>query len=678
MKEFQVKLQNASVSHPQKSWISMGLPKSVVAELKDKIGHVYTEDNRAFPAAIRGEELFVNASLKANETVSGKCILDQEGTAAFAFSDWVIDQPEKLIPRFAIKDVNGNLLADDPMVFWDGNGQKPEAYFKFEQNYDVRTRVFFHTVIKAAKIVVEGWMDIYNNQDAIPMIVRATYSNVADPDKLLNKQFGSFSMFTGEKVTVDFRRAKGLHDPVFRSDLNMWETELASPRAWWRARVIECFGAMLCLPPYDKLATELQKPGNLERFISLKAREEAPNLGIALVWNGKFLATGSVPKKPINERNLVAQAYNSLLNRVNTYGDEYNARAYAQPPNSGQTGSQPDFGVSRGELVITSEQPWALLDYRFSVQAWMLRPYAHKEQDWTPIKAANHQGTKLYNLAVDTRFGNDLLGFPNPIPYNEFWTGSDNQHRSDNLLFAMYELTKDPSIKATIEDLLEVSKMELKTWLIWGQPNSIESPRGWGRPLLSMAHAYALGFEDVKSDMLEMLDVMYKGASMFKIPQQPDRTVRTLSNNGFKYGWTGPNGQMIRAWVCWEESIAAIGLWAVYKATGDERAKTLALEIGKTITKHGFFKATNNNWYSCYCVRWDVDNPGKPLPDSAYNLNPVNNDVVVYGMHQWMLPSIRIMLEIDPDCAEAARGKEIINFFGAIPMDYNDSCWWAV
>jgi hypothetical protein len=77
-------------------------------------------------------------------------------------------------------------------------------------------------------------------------------------------------------------------------------------------------------------------------------------------------------------------------------------------------------------------------------------------------------------------------------------------------------------------------------------------------------------------------------------------------------------------------------------------------------------------------VRWDEANPGKPLPDSAYNLDPNNQDVVVYGMHQWMLPAIRIMLEIEPTCVEAPRAKQILNHFGTIPYDYNDACWWAV
>jgi hypothetical protein len=192
-------------------------------------------------------------------------------------------------------------------------------------------------------------------------------------------------MYTGEKPVVDFRKQKGLRETIFRSDIGMWETEIASPRAWWRARVIEVFGAILCLPPYDKLAEVLKISDNAKRFASLQAREQAPMVGVAQLWDNEFLATKTVPQSPIGEANFIRTAYSQLLNRVNTFGDEYNARAYAQPPNSGQTGDQPDFGVSRGELVVTSDQPWALWDYRFSVQAWMLRPYAHKEADGSPV-----------------------------------------------------------------------------------------------------------------------------------------------------------------------------------------------------------------------------------------------------------------------------------------------------
>ena len=69
------------------------------------------------------------------------------------------------------------------------------------------------------------------------------------------------------------------------------------------------------------------------------------------------------------------------------------------------------------------------------------------------------------------------------------------------------------------------------------------------------------------------------------------------------------------------------------------------------------------------------------MPDSAYRLTATeaeNKDVVVYGMQQWMLPALRILLREDPSNPVAARAKEIVNFFGQRPYDFNDAAWWAV
>jgi hypothetical protein len=677
-----VSLQNISVSYRQKSWVSMGLPKTESAAIDGYNGYAKTADNRIFRTCVRGQELFIEADLLPNEKIDVLCIHEENGPALFQFSDWVIDQPERLLPTFILRAADGTTMAHSPMVFWTGIGAAPSSYFTLQEDLDVRKRFYFKTQITAAPLTIEGWIDVFSNQDIVPITIRATFGTVAS-ERLLNKAFGSFLMITGEKPVIDFKKAKGLHDTVFRSDINMWETELSIPRVWWKARVIECFGALLALPPYDQLGLAVSKPGGQERINTLKAREEAPNTGFAHVWEGNWLSFLKVPEVPINEATLVKNAYNALVRRYNNYGDEYNQRDYAQPPNSGQTGSQPDFGASRGELVVTSKQAWALWDYRFSVQAWMLRPYAHKEADGSPVQAKNHPGVKLWNMSIDTRFGTDLLGWPNPIPYNEFWTGSDGQHRTDNLLFAMWLLTRDPSIKATIDDLVQCSLMELKLWTHYDSTRwtSIETPRGWGRPLLSYAHLVSLGYTEILPLLNEMVSTMDRYASMRFIPQTPEHTVRTLSNSGFKYGWVDINGTMIRAWVCWEETIAAMGLYAAYRVTGNLKALELALTIAETTVRHAFFKAPDNRWYACYCVRWDTANPGKPLPDSAYRLTATeaeNKDLVVYGMQQWMLPALRILLKEKPASPVAARAKEIVTFFGSRPYDYNDSAWWAV
>jgi len=666
-----IKLQNISQMFDQDTWVSMGNSKNLGIN-SNWIS--WDGKGNCFDIKVRGDEIFVRGLIEKGGKVElnklERAGIETQNDAElpeFKFSDWVVDQPEKILPNFEL-DGERSL----PMGFFNGVGVAPLAYFKLDEQNDVRKRFKFRTRILKHEITIDGWIDIFDQQDITPIIVRCSYGTVAS-EKTLNKNFGSLRMFTGEKPVIDFYKAKGLTETFYRADTRLWVTEIVSPRLWWKGRTIEVFGALLCMPDYSKLPNYVNNPDFLKRYNNLKAREEGPCVGFYDSWNRNWLATKVTPKKIEIDDNALWLKY---VNRLRNYGDEYNPRDYAQPPNSAQTGSQPDFGVSRGELVVSNKLPFMLHDYRFSVQAWMLRPYSHKESNGDPVKKINHPDTLLYNLAIDTRFGKDFLGFPNPVPYNQFWTASDNQHRSDNLLFAMYALTRDPSIKATIEDLLECNLMELKTWKLYGMPTSIETPRAWGRVLLSMAHAVSLGFTNILPEMNEMVDVMFNCAAMNKLQKTPDRSVRTLSNNGAKYGWVDAQGRAIRAWVCWEESIAAIGLWAVYEATNNMKAKELALEISKTITKHAFFKV-GSNWHACYAVRWQTENPGVPLPSSSYNLNSVNFDVNVYGMQQWMAACLIIVSRYSANKDESSRADQILNYFN-FPKNYDDSCWTAI
>lgn len=672
-----IKLQNLSTLHTQDTWVSMGIPHMDGFDYKE----MTIKDGRTFKVIYSGEELFVRGKLAPNETLE----LDVDGSGQdfvpeFQFSEWVIDEIQKLIPQFVLDQENGSSFTSEPMQFWAG-GPKPDHFIELESDGHVRKRFHFRTQIKDAPMTIEGWIDLFDKQEVTPITIRCSFGTVAS-DKIVNRRFGSLRMLTGEKVVIDFRKPKGLREPIYVNGL--WDTEIASPRLWWKARTVEVFGALLCMPPYEKMGEYFGLPGFIEKVTTLMAREEAPVVGICTDWYGNWMACNTVPEAPENMAQAITSSKNAFYTRIQTFGDEYDQRAYAQPKNSAQTGNQPDFGVARGELVVTAHQPWALFDYRFSVQAWMLRPYSHKEANGDPVKAVNHPNTKLYNLSIDTRFGSDFLGFPNPIPYSEFWTGSDSQHRSDNLLYAMYALTRDPSIKATIDDLAQCSLMELKTYQHFGMPTSIEAPRGWGRPLLAMAQACSLGFNDLRPNMIEMANVMHDCAAMHKIVQDGKHTVRTLSNNGSKYGWVDASGRPIRAWVCWEEAIGAIGLWAAFMVTGDDKYRKIAFEIARTIVRHAFFKTSDGKWYTCYAVRWNTDDPGMPLPASSYRLTARpedNKDVFVYGMQQWMLPCVEMIIMYDDeaqfDMDLLTKAKDIRNYFGN-PKTFDDSAWLAI
>ena len=679
MSLFKVRLSNVSPSFRQKSWnYYTAVPPKF--SKSNSYGKLVLENGTSFPAAILDGEFFVQSELDPGEDVVGDYVEDTTGASNFPphqISDWVIDEPQKLLPRFVINTTDSKKYESLNPILWDGKGPEPLSYIKIESMNAARLRFFLKTIILEAPIHITGWFDIYANQDVLPFILNFQYGNITYGE--FQKNFGSMSMLTGEKPVIDWAKRKGLHAPIFRNDIASWETEVVSSRMWRKSRTIEVYGALLCMPDFKTLPKWTETPEFPERLNNLSARTEAPICAFVDAWDGQNLAFKVLPQKSANSAEEDATLLYQMYNGFNIASDEYAQRPLGQPSNSGQTGSQPDFGASKIESVMVNKNAWAIWEYRYNAQAWKLRPYAHREVNGNRVLAANHPKAKNYNMRPDDRFNEgDRLGWNPPIPYFEDWTGSDNQHRSDNLLLGLYQITKDPSLKDVILDIIENQKMELDVTQM--APNGpVGSPRGWGRPLISMAHLYSLGFTDVLPIINKHVDYLFRNASMRSIPIDSERTVRVLFDEGSKYGWVYPDGSPIRAWICWEESIAAMGLWAVWKTLGNQKAKILALDIARTITKHAFFQNEDGRWYSAYCVRWDPMSPGKPLPDSSYNLDPNNTDVVVYGMQDWLLPSLRILMsEIPSQDPDYIRAQEIVDYFGAQPTNVLQSGWWAV
>lgn len=677
---FTVHLSNVSQSYPQTAWnFPAAVPKKHLKLYDNTTGKVSLGDGRTFPANVFNGEIFVKATLKPGENAAGIYEgMPNTFPPNFQLSDWIGDNPLSVAPRFAIKSKDGTLNYESiPVVFWDGNGPEPVSYIRGEAGYP-RFRFRVKTFIPAKSIHISGWFDVFSGQDYIPFALNAQYGDVQNG--MWEDQFGSLSLITGEKPVIDFWKNKGLHMPMWRNDIQAWETELVSPRTWRKSRTIGIRGALLCMPEYANLPAESLKPGFQDRINTLKAREEA---GICVIVDGhqdENLFGVPVIKLPQAQHDAeMVRLKSQMFSRNNTAGDEYNDRPEAQPKNSGRTGGQKDFGVTNLYAAIAGNRPWAIWEYLFNADAWKLRPYGHREADGNPVKAANHPNFRNYDMRPDTRFCNgDTLGWPNPIPYFEDWGGSDNQHRSDNLLIDLYRITKDPSLKEVLDDLVEVQKMELDLTTFYPNgPNG--SSRGWGRPLISVCKLIHLGYDELIPTVNKWVDYLWRNAAFRRDGKSKLYSLDTVNvsfDGGSKYGWLYPNGNSVVAWICWEEAILVEGLWAAYKATNNWNAANMALVIARTIAKYGFFKAKEDGkWYSCYAVR---STGLTPLDPSLYTLNPASTDVYVYGMHDWMLPALRILFKnMESNDPDYARVSEILAFFGPAKTT-EQSNWWSI
>lgn len=647
-------LENVSTM-PQAGWTTIGLPEP----LPDSCRYLVASGTMALAD---GQDLIVYADEMdpgERRVVTLKAVPDP--MPPFQFHPHALDKPQDLNIAFEVED-DGVFLMSEHMPF--KTAPVGESFLCIDSQNEARLRLHFRTRVEGANLNIEGWVTFYSGQAWAEYEIRTSYGTTA-PGEPREVVLGSLRMLTGEPMHVDWGVRKGLRPCFWNKEANLYETEIATEGQWFRCRTVEVFGAML-----------LERDGaDWQDFFTMPphARTHGPIVGMVEQkhWHGHWSPTEAIPGTSLGYRYTDTEQrrrYSSMRARLRTPSNEYEQRPYAQPPNSGQTGEQPDFGCSRGEAVIAMEEPWAIYDLRYSVQAWLLRPYANREPNGAPVQAKDHPEAALYNLRPDERFGSDMLGWPKPVGWISGYTTSDSQHRSDNLLWAMWRLTRSPSLERTIRDIIELEKMALK------QPSpprgsGVGAPRGWGRPLLSWAHGLQCGFEEFEPLIVSMVSRMAWAADYTARPYPTAQQV--LSSREGKYGWNNADGTPIRGVTWWQEAIAVIGLYAAWRVTGMPSAREMALVVAKSICRHAFFEREPGTFDHCYVTRW-LD--GAALTREQY-LDPlfaVREGAASY----WTAAALRVLLALEPECADAPRARAILA--GYVPNNWDKACWAAI
>lgn len=669
---------------PQLGWTTVGLPDSLPAvplrisrpQAPGWFGEIVADpvDRRA---------MHLRAKCEAMERFWA--VVEQE-TAPVARGyqphPWVTDDLAQLIPYFLCVDENGIAQRSNGMTLVGPGEQLPDDFIVQDKNNAAMARFHMRTRIVPLNLTIEGWWTIWHDDPAVEFDIRATYGTTA-PGQPRERVMGPLSMIVGEEPHLDWRVRKGLHMPMWRADLGAWEAELMVQRSLMRARTVEARGALLCTPSKILAADVLQPSAvtDLDALNRLLARRDVP-IGAQLdktLWDGRLGSLSLALPGPwaANEQGRRA---NSMDARLQTPADYFETRPYAQPPNSGQTGEQPDFGATRAEHAVSFQEPWALFDLRYSAEAWLARPYANREPNGSPVLAANHTGCVLYNRLPDYHRTKDSLGWPLPVGWISSYTTSDTQHRSDNLLYHLFALTRDPSLERTIRDTLELDRMELDQ----GDPapgGGVGAPRALGRTLVSWCHAMASGFPEFEPFVRRAVHRANIGAAYKTLPPTTLPQVRPLSSTESKYGYNNPpppagDGQPIRCWLPWQEGIATMGLYAAWRMLAIPEARDLAIVAAANIANWGWFQDSTGRWRYCYAVRWRTDIPGEPLPASSYNLNQPNYDVFVTGdTARWVMSALKILVELQPQAPAADRARAILA--GVQSKNWDDACWFA-
>lgn len=593
----------------------------------------------------QGTVIHVNANIEPGEWELVR-VEATDWNFEFRSSPWVSDDWPALVP---------NLKARKGATIFESQPPTVEV-----NNYsNVLKIVHLRRQIPELMLTLDEWAYIYWDQDMVPFEMRLQYGNDSSEDMFLDVD--EVWLESGEYLHLDYRHRKGLAEPeqIGQSGDLHWRTILLdADDTIGRSQQISHRGAILCVPVEQNLS-QILSMGNADptiasRFDSLKARMDAPIMGLSTWWpEGDWLGLGNTPQVPTEsmaddgwqEANSRLALFIAELRGQGEIGDSRRLGLSKKP---GSQGAQEDFANSGGSMCCTVGHPLTLFEMAFMVEGWSMRFIHHREQNGSVVRAANHPQTKMWNGRPHPAHSrHDMLGWPrDPGRWPHLgWHPMDDQHYSVNLLAAFQQLELSEGIDQDIDSLLEADLMSV--------PNRLGAPRSVGRRLLGWVNfkktgtpAQKITAEALATELLEN-DIL-RDADLYNFTNDPTAEILVTKWKGAKYGWVTATGENQKGWNVWEEAMAACGAYAWWRVTGDERWRNYALKVARTVARWGCF-LDGSTWNVCYAVRSVVDengnHTGQPIPVSQYQVARNPNCFVSNSFWAWTIAAIQIVLE---------------------------------
>ncbi len=348
----------------------------------------------------------------------------------------------------------------------------------------------------------------------------------------------------------------------------------------------------------------------------LRAASLAPLLG-ACDWrrSGAFGAFGLVPEPPPWLRGNALRDHLAQRHQTFVAGDQAGGDPFARGPlglakQAGQTGDQFDFGIVKLSLVAGSGLPSQLFEAEASVLQEACRPVHFYEADGSPVLPAAHPDWVVWSGRTHwhPKVSPDRLGKPVPEPKFEAhgWTGKDRQHWSSNYLGAFALLTGAHWARQELEN-------ETRLYLA-GQTidpgrstSGAGAPRGTGRTQLAATWMLLVtGDPALRQRMIDRVEqVEYPGWSGRELPADQ---VRPFAVNDSDPRMLQGKGNY---WNPWQEAIAATGIAAVHRVTGNQRAHDFAEALAINCVRHGW-RTTADDSTVALALRWTSGQPLSP------------------------------------------------------------------
>lgn len=685
----EITVLSAAATMPRTEWVEIGVPAGLVPGGTIE-GTVMPQGWRVVAGRMLGTHtrmVSVRAeSVPVSEVQNGSIAWEEDdpgdgatdSARGFRLSSWVADEPEKLVPSMFVE-----ILQDGQLVSLMSAPAQPEVIYQDNALRVVRVQsrlgVQSGNVEPTHALFSRFYLYIFSGQDVVPFDAQLVFSDATSAD--LEYEVRRITLRTGEFHKVDLARKWGI------SAANLTQSGLWASHLLRNVKLLDGVrpvftGKMFCLPkPSRRLAKQILHRTGAERIASLIAATEGEIAGCvkAGTWDGRWLALKKTPEVPPSITDPFDNARQSWSRYITETTRRSDYLSWKRPrglnKRAGDTGSQEDFGMCKGEMVVTAGFPLGVFEYLLSVST-QLRATGYYEHDLSHVSKANRTKWVTWSQHTHSTSG-DYLGKGRQIDHPSYgWTGIDDQHFSVLNEQAAYALTGKFWLRDLLQDRIEARLAATQD----------RSARAIGRTFQAMANDYLLSGD---ARLLDKIAEVFNG--FWGYQERREGPIKYYAVTNDPRALVDAEGQPVSCVNIWQQGLLTPGLIAAYNITGDARLRHSAKWSGETVAQLGYFELNSGYWQ---CTDYTKETNGYPAPpnDGAQSSSVADwfgsrdawpgGNVVGYThttnwFHEWTQPSLYVLLELNPSAQVRQKTQQIVDSKGP-PSNWAAAAWRAI
>lgn len=575
---------------PRTHWCQITFPRNTIASLPEHCSFVVDGQHRRW-RAVKGRTIgsetvvYVQADIDGHETVTGS--LDHSvlvSTQAHRMHPWVADDIGKLVLQAGVclgGHYTWTQLAEWKLLFTNPAVQR-----------------WWTRALGPHGLILEVWADVWSDTPVIDFYAKVVWSDRTDPS--WNAAFEGVWLKSGEALALDFATAHGIVGGAKNIE-GLYVYLLGRDLGFTDGSALPISGSMLCFRDRPDNLSEAQIADAIR---NLYAASGAPVFGIALPGErgGEWLARGNIARSDPNSLRIVAaNEWNRFASMTSSFRGWYAYRPVGCTSTPAQTGSQEDFGATKGTFAVALAQPRHIYRLRYAVQSDLFRGCQHYE-DGKPLDLSRHP--RWVSLAMVTHYhtgvSQDRLGKDGPRPPATGWAGYDAQHRSQNNLAAYLALHDDPLMKEHCEHMLTTDFADYRRRF---PQNGADSARGQGRPVGTWAQLLKVTGNERFAELINHQTAQSYGVMMGLGNGATMRVLSTILDARYPLMI---NNELARCVSTWEHGLALVGFYLAHHVMPINAWRDRIIdELVLLLARHALHEDTPNVFRLATAVHWN-------------------------------------------------------------------------